>query len=145
MNMYGCFIVFGAERAPEVHVLGAAQLQQFQDRCRATLSAPDSARAQLHVYAMTFGEGAEVAFPCWILKSTKFLATKYTGPHQDRVRELAKAITAGVPYGPDEKPWPTDPTDGGAADRIPAQPKPVRPQGGARAERQVRVMEGAQV
>lgn len=152
MNMHGCFIVFGTEREPEVHLLGDGRLQQFQDRCRVSLSAPDSARAQARVYEMTFGQGAEVAFPCWILKATKYLATKYTGPHQERVRELAKRITAGVTYGPDEKPWPKGPTDGGTPDRIPQRPKPIRPDGGARisrdeirAERHIRAIEGAQV
>lgn len=154
MNIYGCFIVFGTERAPEVRLLSETRIEYFWERCRLAESVTkDPHEARARVYHETFGAGAEVAIPCWILKATKLLATKYEGPHQERVRELAKRITCGLPYGPEEKPWPKgDGKDGGTKERVAPKPKPIRPNGGARitpaeirAERQIRAIEGAQV
>ena len=155
MNIYGCFLVFGAKREPEVILLNDTRIAYFGDRCRlASTVAKDPETARMQVYRDIFGAGAEYAIPCWILGATKLLAERYEGPHQDRVRELAKAITCNRPYGPDERPWPKggEPKGGQKAALDPVKPKPRKPSGGARispseirAERQIRQMEGAQV
>lgn len=155
MNIYGCFLVFGREREPEVRLLNDNRIEYFRERCRlAATVAKDPETARMEVYRQIFGPGAEAAIPCWIFEATKLLAEKYEGPHQERVRALAKAITCNVPYGPPEKPWPKggEPKGGQKAALDPVKPKPRKPSGGARvsqseirAERQIRAIERAQV
>lgn len=155
MNMYGTFLIFGTSRAPEVHMLGEMALAHFNDASRIAANCRDPEQALTLVYAQTFGAGTEVAIPAWRPHALEFVVLNYKGAHAERVIELAKHLACGVPYGPQEKPWPRDKggADGGQKAPIdPVKPKPTRPRGSAnvspseaRAEREIRQIEAAQV
>lgn len=156
MNMYGTFIVFGTERAPEVHMLGKTQMNYFDEGCRiARCRSSDPEQARTRVYEEIFGKGAEIALPAWMLQTLEFVVENYEGPHAERVIELAKHLACSVPYGPDEKRPGEGGVDGGQKVPIdPVKPRPRKPSGGAqakvsrseqRAERRVRQIEAAQV
>jgi hypothetical protein len=133
MQIYGSFLIFGADRAPEVHLLGETRMAWFSDRCdMASKNARDPEQARRAIYAEVFGAGAEYAIPCWNAEAMTLIGTQYTGPHQQRVRFLAAAIALGKPYGGPEPGEKSDGPSGGTRERVPVKPKPSRPQGGAR-------------
>lgn len=76
------------------------------------------------VYASIFGEGTRNAFKC-TPDMLEYLATQYTGLHEQRVHYLAAAVLLGEPIEP---PSSSD-VDGGQPSVLPSDPPPMPPSG----------------
>src|SRR5579872_1938999 len=84
------FVVFGAERLPEVHMLDERSANIFADRERVS----DRAKA----IVATFGIGAEIALPAWSQECMELIALEYKGPYARELRGICAAIALGKPY-----------------------------------------------
>lgn len=91
MNFPNTFVVIGASRPPEVHLLTAGAVKLFEDRERVS--------SRLQALEATFGTGIQYAYPAWITECMEQLALTYVGPHQQRMRFICAAIALGEPYG----------------------------------------------
>jgi hypothetical protein len=117
MKIQNCFVVFGEDIAPQVHLLTETARKLLDDRLRVV----DPHKA----YALTFGQGIQVALPAWSEACMIEIAENYTGPHATQLKGLCAAIALGKPYGPDTEGRPTD--GGDKVPRRPVKPKPSSP------------------
>lgn len=119
----GAFVVFGPERAPEVHLLAAGALAAFWQATK--VARTENGRAQ--AYARTFGTGATVALPAWSPDCMAEIAETYAGPHAVAVRGLCAAVLLGRPFGGDASTSQDDDGGGEKVPRRPVKPRPSRP------------------
>lgn len=120
LGLKGCYVVFGADRAPEAHYLTERELSHFRD-CIALVE--DFSKAVESI----FGRGFESVIPCekpYLMEITQ----TYEGPYQRELKGMCAQILLGMPVGQHSD----DPKDGGARDRIsPKKPRKPRPGGAA--------------
>jgi hypothetical protein len=79
------FVVFGAEREPDLRLLTPEQVKLYYDRHMLGI-------ASEKVVAATFGAGYDFAIPAWEKDSLRPIAEGYTGPYELNVRALCAAI-----------------------------------------------------
>jgi hypothetical protein len=113
-QVFGTFVVWGSEAAPEVHMLDEPAYRRY-------MNWPANKRS-LAIRA-TFGIHMEHAVPAWIVASVEQVAMGYDGPHGQRVRYICACIALNKPYGPDENGKP----DGGTKVKPPGGPAPKSP------------------
>jgi hypothetical protein len=115
------YVVFGAGRAPEVHMLDERTAKILSDRER--IAGRDKA------LVATFGIGAEAALPAWSQECMEKIALEYKGPFARELCSICAAIALGKPYSRDRN----NPQGG---DRVESKrPKPTpRGPAGARAK-----------
>ena len=124
MKLANCFVVFGQELPPQVHLLSDSARSLMDDRLRVA----DTDRKRFTAYAMTFGRGAQCALPAWSEECMVEVAQHYTGPHEVAVRGICAAIALGKPYGPPES---RDDQGNGGGTKVPRRPIKPKPAGGA--------------
>jgi len=123
MNLFGSFLTFGAERAPEVVLLDQLACDKLEARINV---AHGGEKIRLAAYEATFGKGVEYALPCWSNECMRAVALQYSGPHAEEVCRIAACIATGKPYSI----WDEDMrNDGGDRDPVPT-PQPRHPRGG---------------
>jgi hypothetical protein len=130
LNKRTAFVVFGALRAPEAHLITDEALRAFEERLSiAERRTRDPAQARTLVYAATFGPGADYARPC-TAGAMEFMALQYVGPHADLLKALCARILLGQPIGGDAQ-QPRG-SDGGIKEKAPTR-APVKPRPGGAA------------
>lgn len=132
LGITGSFVVLGAARAPEVHLLAPDSLRAFYERLAlAARRCRDPEQGRANVYAITFGAGAEYAFPC-TTECMEFAALQYMGPYQQETRTLCARIALRQPFGPDAMPKDSGEPEGGLKVQSEApKPRKPRPSGAA--------------
>jgi len=89
----GTFVVFGAERAPEVHSTDTRTQRMLNER--------EAVSDRLKAVEYTFGTGMQYALPAHSLPCMEFIALNYVGPFQRELRGLCAAISLGEPFNPE--------------------------------------------
>ena len=87
------FLIWGARRAPEVHILTCDAADRYW---RHIIHCHDAEFAT----ACAFGEHTEYAVPC-VQQAMEELALSYDGLHHDRIRYLAACLALGKPIDPE--------------------------------------------
>lgn len=129
MNLQQCFLIVGATKPPEVHLLNAPEVEFLNARLRRA-QATGIASVRTSVLVQLFGEGTEQIFPCWSKPHMQAVALTYEGDHEDEVKRIAACIVIGKPYSLDNS---GDDNQGGGKKAKLDPPKPIKPRPGGAA------------